>query len=474
MEELVRRTRLAAEQERLWRPGDGIVVAVSGGPDSTALLHVLHVLSAECGIRVIAAHANHGFRPEESALEAEHVREWCAALGITCVTAELDVPAAVAAEGGNAQSVAREKRYAFLHETAAAHDAASIALAHHADDQAETVLMRLLRGTGLTGLSGMALKRREKNVELIRPFLRMKKSDIIRYCEAAGLAYCVDSSNAKTVYFRNSVRHDVLPMLERYNPNIAESLVRLAEISAEESDYLDREAEAAFRAKVRVDRHGCTLERQALLDLHVALQRRLIKLILNYLALEKAPTAFERIEGMRRAASDDSPSTAVIEAGMGIRCIREYDTLRWTNDSGGQAPAAYEYIVGPEAGSLLIPEASARLAIARMDLADAHRLTGREEAVFDAEGVAFPLIIRNRRPGDRMRVIGLNGTKKVQDMFVDGKVAPAWRDRVPLVWDAEGRLLWIPGVRRSSIAPVAPGSSSVIRMTFEHCVAEQG
>ncbi len=472
MEELVRRTRLAAEQAGLWKRGDRIVVAVSGGPDSTALLHVLHALSDECGIRIVAAHANHGFRPEESEREAAHVRDWCAALGIPCVIAALDIPAAIAAAGGNAQSIAREKRYAFLHETAAAHDAASIALAHHADDQAETVLMRLLRGTGLTGLSGMALKRTEKNVELIRPFLRMKKSDLIRYCEAAGLAYCVDSSNAKTVYVRNSVRHDVLPMLERYNPNIAESLVRLAEISAEESDYLDREAEAAFRAKVRAGRQECTMERQSLLDLHVALQRRLIKLILNYLALEKVSTAFERIEGMRRAASDDAPSTAVIEAGTGIRCIREYDTLRWTNDANGQPPAAYEYIIGPEVGSLLIPEASARLAIAWMDRADTPRLADREEAVFDAEGVAFPLIVRNRRPGDRMRVIGLNGTKKVQDMFVDGKVAPAWRDRIPLVWDAEGRLLWIPGVRRSSIAPVSPESTRVIRMTLELSGAE--
>jgi len=469
VEWLVGHTRRIAEQEELWKPGDCIVVAVSGGPDSTALLHVLHALSEGGGIRLVAAHANHGFRPRESAEEAALVRQWCADLGVACVTAELDIPAVIAARGGNAQAVAREKRYAFLHETASLHGASRIALAHHLDDQAETVLMRLLRGTGLSGLSGMALKRREKNVELIRPFLRMKKSDIIRYCEARGIAYCVDSSNAKTVYFRNAVRLDVLPTLERYNPNVAESLVRLAEISAEESDYLDRAAEAEFRAKVRVTAHGCTMERQALLDLHVALQRRLIKLILNYLALEKVPTAFERIEGMRKAALDGSPSNAVIEAGMGIRCIREYDMLRWTNASGGHdAPVAYEYALGPEAASLSIPEASATLTLTWTDGEGAQRPSGRDEAVFDAEGVAFPLAVRNRRPGDRMRVIGLNGTKKVQDMFVDGKVAPQDRDRIPLVWDAEGRLLWIPGVRRSSISPVTPESSRVVRLTLEH------
>jgi len=470
VEKLVEHTRRIAEQEELWKPGDCIVVAVSGGPDSMALLHVLHALSESGGIRLVAAHANHGFRPRESAEEAALVRRDCDELGIVCVTAELDIPAVMAAgRGGNAQSVAREKRYAFLHETAARHGASRIALAHHEGDQAETVLMRLLRGTGLAGLSGMALKRREKNVELIRPFLRMKKSDIIRYCEDRGIAYCMDSSNAKTVYFRNAVRHDVLPMLERYNPNASESLVRLAEISAEESDYLDHAAEAEFRAKVRVAAHGCTMERRALLDLHVALQRRLIKLILNYLALEKAPTAFERIEGMRKAALDGSPSNAVIEAGMGIRCVREYDTLRWTRDSGRHyAPIAYEYALGPETASLSIPEASATLTLTWGDGEGALRLAGRGEAVFDADGVAFPLAVRNRRPGDRMRVIGLNGTKKVQDMFVDGKVAPHERDRVPLVWDAEGRLLWIPGVRRSSIAPVTPESSRVVRLTLEH------
>lgn len=473
----MRRTRDTGRREELWLPGDKIVVAVSGGPDSTALLHVLYALASEESLHILAAHVDHGFRGAESAREAEAVRSLCGGLGIPCETVLFDVPAYIRETGMNPQAAAREKRYGFLHEVAERYGAARIALAHHADDQAETVLMRLLRGAGATGLSGMAAKRRERNVELIRPFLRMNKADLIAYCRMAGLTYCTDPSNEKRGYFRNRVRLDVLPFLEKYNPNIADSLVRLAEISAAENDYLDGAAEDVFRAAARRAGDGWAIGRQALLDLPVALQRRLIKLILNYLTLEKESISFERIERIRQAAIEPAPTTWSIDAGYGIRCLREYETLRWTREGAKPDDEPFFYTVRETKGWLFVAETPGELVIRVRDgrPRESERLAeGRASAEFDADQVPFPLTVRGRRPGDRMSVMGLNGTKKVQDMFVDAKIAPSVRDRLPLIWDAEGRLLWIPGLRRSSVAPVTAATQRRLRLEWKEASARGG
>ena len=175
--------------------GDAVVVAVSGGPDSVTLLHILFLLSGRYGWRLVAAHVNHRFRGAESDREAAFVADFAAKLGLPCRIATIDVPAFIEETALNAQTAARIKRYAFLHEVAAEFGAARIALAHHADDQAETLVMRILRGTGPTGLAGMPERRWEKKVELIRPLLRIYKSELLHYLAEHDLPYCLDSSN---------------------------------------------------------------------------------------------------------------------------------------------------------------------------------------------------------------------------------------------------------------------------------------
>jgi len=470
--DLAARIRRTAEREGLWQPGDTILAAVSGGPDSTALLHLLRRLSGECGFRLAAAHVNHGFRGEESAREAEFVRRLCAGLGVTLDEAGFDLPSYIEETGMNAQAAAREKRYAFLREAAARHGASRIALAHHADDQAETVLMRLLRGAGTAGIAGMPIKRREGNVELIRPLLRITKMELLQYCAREGLDFREDSSNLKTVYFRNAVRLEILPFLERYNPNVSASLVRLAEISRAEDDYLGGEAERAFDQFVRREHGGFAMDRAAFLGLHVALQRRLITLILIYLGVEKGSIPFERIDAIREAAAEGSPTTSVIEAGRGVRFLREYDVLRWTKGGAAPGDAGFEYEAAADAGVLEVPEAGGRLVFRRIRRAPGEPVPApvaesRFAALFDEDALAYPLRVRSWRPGDRMRLSGLNGSKKVQDIFVDGKVARSARGRIPLVLDAEGRLLWIAGIRRSADAPVTEGTKRVLRIEWQ-------
>ncbi|WP_042171289.1 tRNA lysidine(34) synthetase TilS [Paenibacillus gorillae] len=466
---LLQQVRSTAEQEGLWAKGDALIAAVSGGPDSMALLHLLSRLAAEQDLTVTVAHVNHGFRKAESAAEAKMVEQYAAQLGLAFEMTELDMPAYIEETGMNPSAASREKRYAYLLETAERRGAATIALAHHGDDQAETVMMRLLRGTGLTGLSGMAIKRREKNVQLIRPLLRMNKSDLMQYCSEHEVPYCLDSSNNERYYFRNVIRLDVLPYLTQFNPQLSQSLRKLADVAGAEDDWMEQQAEERFAELVASSPGECKVRSSDLTSLPVALQRRLIKLILNYLSNNTVSAAFEHIEAMRLAARTDAPSTWRFDAGAGIRCMREYEVLRWIRSvsfaSGSAENSDYEYELDRSAESWQVSEGGLTLVALHNGQVKAK---GRNEACFDAEKVVFPLVVRNRRPGDRISVLGLNGSKKVQDMFVDEKIAPSVRERYPLLFDAEGRLLWIPGIRRSGHALVDEATTEFLFIRLEN------
>lgn len=475
--ELMRQVENSIRTEGLIRAGERIVVAVSGGPDSMALLHVLFVLSKPYHLQLVAAHVNHCFRGEESDLEAETVRRYAAELGIPCEIGRIDVPAYIQETGMNAQAAARTKRYGFLFETAVRHRARKVALAHHADDQAETMLMRFLRGTGPSGLTGIPVKRIENKLELIRPLLRIYKTELERYCRLHEIPVCRDSSNALRKYFRNEVRLDVLPYLRRFNDKLPEALNRLADLMQAEDDWMEAEAARHFTRFVEVKRSDyaveCRIDASDFRALHLALQRRVIKLILNYVFTDSDMADFNRIEIVRQAVARDRGEAFRLDLGDEIQMVREYDDIRFARPASLQK--SYSYDISQTAERILIPEAELELECGVISMADAvhwkerHSASDkRDEAVFDLDGLVFPLSVRSRRPGDRMAPYGLKGTKKVKDMFVDEKLAPARRDTIPLVLDADGRIIWIPGVRRSSLALVSEQTSRVFYMKVRH------
>lgn len=472
MHRLVEQVRRIGHEEMLWSPGDCIVVAVSGGPDSVALLHILHHLAAdpELNLHLVCAHVNHGFRGKESDAEAEVVREMARGLGIPFELGVFDVPAYMKETGHGTQLAAREVRYEFLHRVAAKYQAASIALAHHADDQAETVLMRILRGSGPSGLAGMRMKRHEKNVELIRPLLRIYKNDLIQMCGKSDIPYVIDSTNLLPKYARNAVRLDVLPFLGQYNSGLTDSLNRLAEVIGVEDDFMQLQAEQAYQELVLVEGGVFTFKLEPFIALHAALQRRLIKLILNYLPLGSEENDFIKIEAIRKGAIQDRPTTWSLDLGSGLRCIREYDTIRFVADAAGSSGLPYTYLVEHFPAEVLVPGTEHCLRFTRNG-ADMKPVSldelGDKEAAFDADKLLYPLTVRSRLPGDFMKVIGLNGSKKVKDIFIDAKIPPSSRLQIPMVTDAEGRIIWIPGVRRSAIAVVSEHTSSVLRIVLD-------
>ncbi|MDO7908588.1 tRNA lysidine(34) synthetase TilS [Paenibacillus sp. JX-17] len=456
---------------QLWSAGDRIVVAVSGGPDSVALLRVLaEISSTHTPLQLVCAHVHHGLRATESDQEAEFVRNLAFELGVPFEMIRLDVPAYRLETGKGSQEAARELRYAFLHEVAERYGAASIAMGHHGDDQAETVMLHLLRGSGLKGLGGIKYHRLQKNVKLIRPLLRMYKTALVAICKEQHFPYVTDSSNEQRKYRRNAIRLDVLPYLGQYNPQLPQTLNRLAELVQAEDDYMEEAAQDLYVRMVHSEHGRLTLEVPSFLGLHVALQRRLIKLILNYLPSDSENVDFHKIDVIRRGILQAHPTTWSLDLGTGLTCIREYDVVAFFVKKDTH-PAGYQYEIPVITGdcTLRMDEIGRTL---RISVIQGHEFPSPEtaspyEAWFDANYLAFPLSIRTWIPGDRMKVMGLKGSKKVKDIFIDGKIPPSRRPLVPLLCDENGNILWIPGIRRSEHAVVKEASTTVIYMSLE-------
>lgn len=468
---LVERVRRIGEEHRLWSPGDCIVVAVSGGPDSIALLYIMHAIAKrmERGLSLVCAHINHGFRPEESLEEVEFVQGLAGQLDLPFELGNLDIPSYMEQSGKGTQLAAREKRYEFLHAVAEKYGAASIALAHHADDQAETVMMRILRGSGSSGLAGMRIKRLERNVNLIRPLLRIYKAEILQACQESGIPYRIDSSNLQNKYARNAIRLDVLPFLGQYNGQLAESLNRLADTLGEEDDYMQQVTSQVYRELVTSNGEDLTFQIGPFTSLHAALQRRLIKLILNYLPSGMEEIDFVKIERVRQGAIQVMPTTWSLDLGGGLQCVREYDTIRFIPNAAEDS-LRYTYRVDKVPAEVAIQGLGTNLLFTQTAAGQGAVSTmahGNDRAVFDADKLVYPLTVRSRQPGDMMKVMGLNGTKKVKDIFIDEKIPPSLRSRIPIVTDGLGQILWIPGIRRSSIAAVGQHTSSVVLMTID-------
>lgn len=457
------------EQHKLFVSGSAVVVAVSGGPDSVALCHAMTRLASTWSLRIVAAHVNHGFRGQESDAEQQHVEAMVSAWGIPCESACLDIPSVLEKEGGNAQDIARKLRYAFLEEVARKHGAVSVLLAHHADDQAETVLMRLMRGAGADGLEGIPMRRQDKGIELLRPLLSIYKEDLLHYCEYNGLNYVTDSSNASFKYLRNRIRLEVLPYLTQFNPQLIASLARTAEVLAGEQDFMNKEAEAALERIAICESDSVKLSRADFLSAPVALQRRMIKLILSYLCAG-IEADYGKVEAIRAAIRRDTPPNVHLDLGEGAVFRREYEALFLAKIDPDQ-PMPYAYIISDIPTAMEISELHARLWVEVLDgEVPLPGVNSHDEAYFDLEQVSLPLTLRSRRQGDKIALPGMAGRKKIKELFMEEKISPSMRQRQLLVEDAEGRILWIPGVRRSRHAETCPQTSRILHMRLDRLI----
>ncbi len=424
--------------------GERLLVAVSGGPDSTALLLVLARLRDELSIELTVAHFDHMLRSRREAAEDEaFVRALAAALGLPVVSGRGNVAARARRAGQSIEEAARHLRYAFLAREARRSGCPAVALGHTRDDQAESVLMHLLRGSGLDGLAGMRPRAAwplGRGPDAVRPLLDLPRSDTERYCREAGVAPRQDPTNALLIATRNRIRHELLPALRQFNPRVDEALARLGAAAAADVDFLDRAAAEAWAGLARRQGGAVVFDRQGLASLHPALAARLL----------------------RRAARAAGGAVGDLEA-VHVRAVLD---VLGRSRARIALPHGVHAVVGPRAVRIMRGEPKQPSGIAETRLAVPGHTTlagwvveaevipvpaavqrlGPLEALLDADAVGQPLVLRSRRPGDRLRPLGLGGEKKVQDILVDAKVPLEERDRVPIVCAAWG-IVWVVGHR---------------------------
>ena len=479
-----------------------LVVAVSGGADSLALLSVLAELRGERAAETLhVAHLDHGFRGEASAADAHFVEELADSRGLRSTIAHFDVPAFAAKHKLSSEDAARRVRYAFL-AGVAQENGGVVAVAHTADDQAETVLMHLLRGSGISGLAGMrmfserpveardpqlaTLLRQPENarIQVFRPLLGAWRWEIEAHCQEYGVVPRHDASNTDMSYRRNYVRHMVLPSLEAASPRIKRQLANLAKIASAEDDILRDVTSHAWRdLGVEATGSQASVPAEALAQLPLGTSRRVVKRMLEAIADDTGGFSFDQIEGALSvlANAPDSPPALDLPGDVRVRRSNKLGIVqRRTHNSrdvsdlnDGTRPLV------PKGTCLHLPtegilplgngwEVSTDLVSANESLPT----PGGYVALFDFDALGRPqhMELRTRRPGDQMRPLGMSGRKKLQDLLVDAKIPGDVRDRLPLIAPpgSHAELLWIPGPggRRSALAPISDSTQRVLCITF--------
>ncbi|NTV12924.1 MAG: tRNA lysidine(34) synthetase TilS [Desulfobulbaceae bacterium] len=447
--------------------GARVVVGVSGGADSLALLLVLAALRAELALELTAVYADHGLRPSEVAAEWCRVAEVCAARGLASRRAVLAVRDHAQEHGLSLEAAGRELRYGLFRRVATELGGAVVAVAHHADDQAEAVLLRLLRGTGRAGLAGM---RADNGVGVVRPFLHFPKARLREYLREHQVECLEDSSNTDPRFLRNRVRLALLPFLEeRFNPAIRQTLQRTAEILGAEEQLLGELAASFYRqALAEVQPNALALDAGFLLSGHRALQRRVLELALLALA---APVSFRQVEALMRLAGEEGGE---LHLPAGLRVVKVGGLLRFSYPAGrirqrgrlqpsGVEPWAVA-IVGPGLWPLPGREAALRIEILPGPPAPGElRSSGAD--YLDLARLSFPLRARSPRPGDRFHPLGAPGRRKVADFLCDRKMPVAERSRL-VVLESAGRIAALLGQRIDHSCRLTSATTEVVKVTL--------
>ena len=415
-------------RENLASPGDSVLVAVSGGADSTALLHILASLAPVLGLNLAVAHLNHQLRGGESDEDQTFVEKLAVSLGLPCYTGREDVRAFGKKHRLNLEEAARRLRYRFLFDTADRHGATTIATAHHADDNAELFLMNLFRGSGSAGLKTMGP--RGHGGRVIRPFVDTTRQDILAYLHENHHSFRHDRSNDDRTFLRNRIRHDLLPLIENsYQQGIGRTLNRTARIFGDDEAFLDDITESIFQEAVREQTdQSLTLAVSVLASRHRAILRRVIRKAMGHVKKDLRRISFVHTEQAVDLLFMDGTLRSLDFPGR-LRAIRRDDILVFRREDGPlrktpilerKPPVCVEHSVplpGPEGFSIEIPLGPTRWCRFQFSVVPAETLgdlknSGPLQAFLDLDQLIFPLVLRNTRTTDRFQPLGMGGRKK--------------------------------------------------------------
>lgn len=459
MLDLEKKTLSFIERHGLLHHGDSVLAAVSGGPDSMAMLDFLVRRQADMGINLTVAHVDHMLRGEESIQDYEYVKAYCEKYGLQLKAASIDIRRKMELEQKGMQETARLYRYKFFEDVMKEIGADKLAVAQHGDDQIETILMRLTRGSSGKARAGMRPIRVFGNGSLIRPLLGVTRDEILEYCTFHQLQPRMDPSNETPSYARNRFRLDVLPALKRENRKVHEHFQKYSDDLLADEAYLEALADREIRAVSKFKDGMIQLDIPSFFQMPLPLQRRGIHLILSYLYKKKITEVTSwHVHLIGELLQGENPS-GKLDLPLGLNIIRSYENCLFTFEKTKQAKGyKYELNVGQE---IEIPDGSTVRLEKASELCAGH---GKDFLIINATDMQLPLIVRTRRPGDRIKVKGMDGTKKLKNLFIDEKIPRPLRDSWPVITDQGNHILWIPGLKKSlyGVSPQCQGHPYIL------------
>lgn len=463
-QDLQRTVSETIRRHRMVGSGKAILVAVSGGADSVALLHILLTLPETRTCRIGVAHLNHQLRGEASDADAFFVQSLCDKLGLPLFAASIDCRNHGFGNGVSLEDAARRIRYAFLNRTAEANGYDRIALGHQADDNAEQVLLALLRGSGIHGAAGIPPIR---DGMIVRPLIRVQRSELLDFLRSNEISWVEDETNRAIVCRRNALRIDILPLLKRTFSNAVPALLsRFAEIALDENEWIETLLEPEYATIIRrTAPEEIRISAGALLACHPALQRRILLKALAALMHHRQGLNFTHVEAIRTLLKRQEPGNIHLPGHVSVHAIQDDIVLkRFPPCRGRCSPppchVGYRHLLEEPnvngVSSVRLSEVGIELRAHLVDPAEGFNWIRRNhphEVFFDARGLRFPLIVRSPLPGDRIRPFGMTGSRKIGKCLIDAKVARDRRALWPIV-EADGDILWLCGLRRSALYPV--------------------
>lgn len=461
---LIEKVEETIQRESLLEQGESVLVALSGGPDSACLLNVLNGLKKKYSLKLYAFHLNHQIRGIDAHKDALYSLKLAQGMNVPCFTLSLDVPQLSKEEKTTMEEEARNQRYKAMLGLIKRLGINKIAVAHNLDDQAETVLMRIIRGTGLNGLKGMEYKRDD----IIRPLMDVDKKQILNYCNSNNLSPCIDKTNLEDEYTRNKIRLKLIPFIEQeFSAKFKENICKMSNVLREDNNLIEETAYSEYKkTSARTDENTIKLELdEEYAPTNIAILKRLIRNCIRDLVGN-----LEGIEGVHLAdvvnLIRNGKNGSRINIPKGIIVYKNNDSILFTTVEIKKELNYFDYEIKID-GITQIPEIGKIVETKLMPKDRCIQLpTGVYTKAFDIDKIKGSLRVRNRAIGDKIRPVGLGGTKKIKDIFIDAKVPLEKRDEIPLIVDDE-KIIWVCGLKISEESKIGEATETVVRISIK-------
>ena len=441
--------------------GDKIVIGISGGPDSVCLLHILNRLKEKLDIEIYAAHLNHQIRGIEAQKDALYVSNMCDEMGITCFLKSIDVPKYCKDNSLSIEEGARKLRYEMFDEIKQKTKSNKIAVGHNLNDQAETILMRVMRGTGLQGLRGIEYSRENG---IIRPLLDIERNDIEKYCEVHNLNPRIDESNLQNIYTRNKIRLELIPyMMDNFNTNLIESIVRMSNSLRSDSEYIESQSEAKFKDICKFTSDTVNIRIDDFSKLHNAIKVRILRKGIKHILGDTNFIDQKHIEDIMEF-ENESKINKMLTIPRGVFVYRKKDCIILTTTEIINEEIEFSYNI-PTNGFVKIKELKTIIETQTMSK-DRYKNAKLDKMSrgFDLNKIKGGIVVRSRQQGDKIKLVG--GTKKIKDLFIDLKIPREERCKVPIISDEQG-ILQVGEYKSSENYKIDENTKEVLKVSFK-------